>query len=270
MNTLPTPNASGQEFIAYYRLSKLQLMADGSKKEDPYGIESQKAIVRRYVERQGGMLLKEFTEFQSGSYKNRGKLVIRKEAVELARHSGAWLIFAYVDRISRDAAFTMDLKQSGIPFVCCDAPGANHMTIAIMAMMSEEYARSVSVKTKEAAEIRRLKGLPLGFHNHANPVHKIPKDAWKKSHAVQQKKVDENANHQIGKAVSFSLWLQGYSVHAIWKLMRARGIKAPGGGTLWVSTVQRWLCKQVEDYALPQPKMARKKPAAYAEPRVRL
>jgi DNA invertase Pin-like site-specific DNA recombinase len=61
----------------------------------------------------------ELVEVGSGSRDNRPRLA---EAMALCRLHGATLIVAKIDRLSRDAAFLLNLQKAGVRFVAADMP----------------------------------------------------------------------------------------------------------------------------------------------------
>jgi DNA invertase Pin-like site-specific DNA recombinase len=60
------------------------------------------------------------------------------------------LIIAKLDRLSRNASFTLALRDSGVKFVCCDMPEANDLTIGVLAVVNQNEAQAISKRTKEA------------------------------------------------------------------------------------------------------------------------
>lgn len=139
------------KYVAYYRVSTDKQGADG------LGIEAQKSIVARFAA--GCEVVAHFTEVESGTKCDRPVLA---EAIAQASATGATLLIAALDRLSRDAAFILTLKNSGVQFVCCDMPSANSMTIGIMAVMAQEYRDQISKKTKAALQALKDKGVALG------------------------------------------------------------------------------------------------------------
>jgi hypothetical protein len=48
------------------------------------------------------------------------------------------MVIAKLDRLSRNAAFQLKLRDGGVKFVCADMPNANDTTIGIYAVMAED------------------------------------------------------------------------------------------------------------------------------------
>ena len=125
------------------------------------GLEAQQKAVADYLSTGQWNLLEEFVEVESGKNSKRPKLL---EAIELCKASGAKLLVAKLDRLARDAAFLMNLKDAGIDFVCADMPEANRLTIGIMAMVAEEERKAISKRTKEALAAAKARGVQLGAY----------------------------------------------------------------------------------------------------------
>jgi hypothetical protein len=50
-----------------------------------------------------------------------------------------------LDRLSRDAHFSLGLEKAGVDFVAADMPSANRMTVGIMALVAEEERLEVRI-----------------------------------------------------------------------------------------------------------------------------
>ena len=136
-------------FIAYYRVSTAEQGRSG------LGIEAQKETVARFLNGGDWKLIAEFEEYESGKRNNRPKL---KEALDRCKSTGATLVIARLDRLSRNSAFITALQESKTRFLCCDMPEANEFTITIMAALAAVEAKRISTNTKAAlaaAKVRR-------------------------------------------------------------------------------------------------------------------
>ena len=141
--------------VTYLRVSTARQGKSG------LGLEAQQKAVADYLGTGQWNLLEEFVEIESGKNSKRPKLL---EAIELCKASGAKLLVAKLDRLARDAAFLMNLKDGGIDFVCADMPEANRLTIGIMALVAEQEREAISKRTTEALAAAKAKGVQLGAY----------------------------------------------------------------------------------------------------------
>lgn len=72
------------------------------------------------------------------------------KALHLAKVTGAKLVITKLDRLSRNAAFLLALRDSGVRFVAVDMPEANDLTVEIMALAAQAEREAISRRTKEA------------------------------------------------------------------------------------------------------------------------
>ena len=66
-----------------------------------------------------------------------------RQALDACRRYGAKLIISRLDRLSRDPVFLLSLRDAGIDFIAVDMPGANRMTIGIMALVAEQEREAI-------------------------------------------------------------------------------------------------------------------------------
>ncbi|CCQ73916.1 recombinase family protein [Magnetospira sp. QH-2] len=141
------------KFIAYYRVSTKRQGHSG------LGLEAQQTAVKAYLEGKGWPPVEEFTEVESGKKADRPEL---GKALTLCRIHGATLVIAKLDRLSRNAAFLMTLRDSGVKFVAADMPDATHLTVGIMAVVAQDEAERISARTKAALAAAKERGTELG------------------------------------------------------------------------------------------------------------
>jgi len=167
-----------KKFVAYYRVST-------DKQE--HGIDAQRNASTLYVSGIQGELISEFSEKESGSKDDRPEL---RRAMKAAADSGATLLIAKLDRLSRSASFLLNLRDSGVPFVCADMPDANQMTVGIMAVVAEEERRMISKRTKEGLEAAKAKGVKLG-----RPLGSKQPDGWDSQASGKAKRAAYSAKY---------------------------------------------------------------------------
>lgn len=142
------------KFVAYLRVSTQKQGRSG------LGLEAQREAVKRLVAERGGKIIApEFVEQESGKRDDRPELA---KAMKRCRATGATLVVAKLDRLSRNVAFLMQLRDSGIEFVAADLPTLNTMTIAVMAGVAQHERELISQRTKDALKAARARGTRLG------------------------------------------------------------------------------------------------------------
>ena len=145
--------AKQQKAIGYVRVSTAKQGASG------LGLEAQEAAVRGYCEREGLRLLKVHVEIESGKRDDRPELT---EALADCRRTGAVLVVAKLDRLSRNVAFLADLMDSGADFVALDNPHATPLTVHILAAVAQAEREATSARTKAALAAAKARGVKLG------------------------------------------------------------------------------------------------------------
>jgi DNA invertase Pin-like site-specific DNA recombinase len=98
-------------------------------------------------------------------------------ALHLAKVKGAVLVFAKLDRLSRNASFLLTLRDSGARFAAVDLPEANDFTVRIMALVAQQEREVISRRTKEALSVARSRGVRLGNPNGAEAHRRAGKGA---------------------------------------------------------------------------------------------
>ena len=84
------------------------------------------------------------------------------KALHLAKVTGATLLIAKLGRLSRNAAFLLTLRDSGVQFVAADMPEANDLTVGIMALVAQHEREAISRRTREALAAAKARGAKLG------------------------------------------------------------------------------------------------------------
>lgn len=215
------------KFIAYLRVSTAKQGASG------LGLMAQRAAIMAYLDGGDWTLLGEHVEVESGKHDDRPAL---KAALQQCRLTGASLIIAKLDRLSRRVSFLSALMDSGVEFVAVDIPHASRFTLHILAAVAEHEASMISVRTKAALAAAKARGVILGGFKGG------PKVSSKAGTATLVAKADMFATG-VGPTAQ-ALQAEGLSLHGIAKALMARGIKTATGREVWhASTVRNLLAR---------------------------
>lgn len=137
------------KYVAYFRVSTAKQGQSG------LGLEAQQESVKQYADN----IIHSFTEIESGKNDSRIQLAA---AIELCRTSGASLLIAKLDRLSRDAAFLMTIRKSGVDIVAADMPNASTLEFGIKAIFAQHEREEISKRTKAALAAAKARGVQLG------------------------------------------------------------------------------------------------------------
>jgi len=140
--------------VEYYRVSTARQGRSG------LGEAAQRAAVETFCASRGcERIAPPFIEVESGKRDDRPELA---KALHHAKVTGATLVIAKLDRLSRNLAFLAALQDAGTKFVAADMPEANELTIHIMAVMAQAERKAISKRTKEALAAAKARGAKLG------------------------------------------------------------------------------------------------------------
>lgn len=145
------------KMVAYKRVSTQKQGRSG------LGLEAQEAAIQEFASAKQGRIIAEFTEVESGKNSDRPQLAA---ALHHAKVTGATLVIAKLDRLSRSASFTLTLRDSGVRFVCCDMPEANDLTIGVLAVVAQAEAEAISRRTRDALKAARKRIAETGQRQH--------------------------------------------------------------------------------------------------------
>ena len=222
-------------FIAYYRVS-----TSGQGKSG-LGLEAQRAAVAAYLNGGNWQLIGEFTEVESGKVDARPQL---EAAMARCRLTGATLVVAKLDRLSRDAAFLLTLNKSGLDIRAADMPDANTMMFGIMAIVAQHEREAISDRTKKALAAAKARGTKLGGWR-ATKADGSPRrpgcDPAKATGGLVRKANDFAAR---AGATALALRQSGMSLAAVATELTAQHIATPRGGA-WTATAVRNLLERM-------------------------
>ena len=219
-------------FVAYYRVSTQRQAASG------LGLEAQREAVARLAEKRGANILCEYTEIESGKNNVRPQLA---KALHHTQITGATLVIAKLDRLSRNASFLLTLQDSGVKFMCSDMPEANHLTIGILALVAQQEREAISIRTREALDAAKRRGVKLGNPNGASALRRA-----QKGHEASIARIKDRADaHALPlRSVVDDLMKGGCRSHAaLARELNARRILSPRGGSWHKASVRNLLAR---------------------------
>ena len=191
-------------------------------------------MIEDFAASRGAEVLARFTEVESGRKADRAE---RLKALHLAKVTGTTLVIAKLDRLSRNAAFPLALRDSGVRFVAVGIPEANDLTVGIMALVAQAEREAISRRTKEAMAVAKARGVKLGNPNGAGSLRRAVKGGEPLRAAVS---TNARAFAADLTAVIEDVRLARHaSPRAIATELTARGIRTRRGGTWGVGNVKK-------------------------------
>lgn len=224
---------TSMKIVAYHRVSTDKQGQSG------LGLEAQENAINNYVtSKDGAEIVASFTEIESGKNDKRPELL---KALHLAEVTGATLVIAKLDRLSRDAAFLITLQNSHVKFIAADMPEANEFTVGIMALVAQQEREAISKRTKEALAVTKANGKKLG-NPYGNKFLLAANKGNKDAVAAIKSKADHHAQRLA--IVIDHIKADGItSLLAISKELNARGMQTPRGGKWYPTSVKNLLAR---------------------------
>ena len=163
--------------VAYCRVSTAKQGQSG------LGLKAQQAAVLVHARRQDLVIGAEYTEVETGTRKRRRPQL--EAALDQTKRLSGVLLIAKLDRLARNVAVVAALMESGVKFVAVDMPGADNLTIHVMAAVAEREAQLISSRTKAALGAKKSRGLTLGKPENLTPEAKRAGASIGKEQAVR-------------------------------------------------------------------------------------
>jgi len=199
--------------------------------------------VEGYLDGGRWKLVAEYVEAESGKRSDRPKLA---KVLAHAKAIGATVVFAKLDRLTRNVDLLRSLVASDVDLVFCDLPhvpsGAmGRFLLTQMASVAELEAGLISERTKAALAAAKARGVKLGNPNGARAL-------WGKQVGNKEAvaAVRENAERRAAnlQAIVDDLRSQGFtSVRGIASQLNDRGVLTPRGGSWHPTSAARLLSR---------------------------
>lgn len=143
-----------KECVTYARVSTAKQGKSGLGKED------QLRIVEAYAAKEHLKIIGQFEDNESGKNNKRKGL---DNAIKLCQATGATLVIAKLDRLSRRAAFVLSLSnaaesdQNGFEIVFCDNPKMDKTMLGMLAIFAEYEYDKISERQLAAYRSKRAR-----------------------------------------------------------------------------------------------------------------
>lgn len=220
-------------FVAYCRVSTDKQGRSG------LGLEAQQAAIAAYLRPGDALLQPPYVEVESGKRADRPQL---QAALERCRRTGATLLIAKLDRLSRDAHFLLGLQKAGVKFIAADMPEANEMVVGIMAVVAQAERKMISERTKAALAAAKRRGKVLGGDRGYRPPSPPSVEETAQATIVRQR----NADHAAFAVLPVLERLRGEgvsSLNALAARLNEMGHATPRGGSWTATAVKRALAR---------------------------
>jgi DNA invertase Pin-like site-specific DNA recombinase len=225
------------KFVSYLRVSTDKQGRSG------LGLEAQREAVARYLNGGTWTLTAEYVETESGKRTDRPKL---QAALSHAKAIGATVVFAKLDRLTRDLDLLRALVRSEVDLIFCDLPhvppGAmGRFLLTQMASVAELEAGLVSERTKAALAAAKARGVKLGNPNGARALR--GKQVGNHAAVATIKAQAQQHASNLGTIVSEIRAAGITSVRAMADELNNRAILTPRGATWHPTSVARLLVR---------------------------
>jgi DNA invertase Pin-like site-specific DNA recombinase len=225
------------KFLSYLRVSTDKQGKSG------LGVEAQRDAVARYLDGGKWKLIREYVETESGNRNDRPQL---RAALSHGKATGATVVVAKLDRLSRNTRFLLDLIESGANVVFCDLPqippgATGRFLLTQMASVAELERGLISERTKAALSAAKVRGVKLGNPNGASAL-KGKQTGNKKAIAAVRANAQQRAENL--KGIVEDIRANGVaSARQLAAALNERGILTARGGRWHASTASRLLSR---------------------------
>ena len=212
-----------KQFITYTRVSTKRQGDSG------LGLEAQERDIKLYLENYATVpheVIGSFCDVESGSKADRPEL---NKAIEQVKRTGATLLVAKLDRLSRSVAFIATLMEDKqLEFTVATMPSADKFQLHIYAALAEQEREFISKRTKAALQAAKARGVKLGG---ARPEAEA-------RHAAVKATADRNAV-RVSKAIK-SHRSAGATYREIAEHLNQLKVTTARGGAWYATTVRNY------------------------------
>lgn len=142
-----------KNYVIYIRVSTQKQGRSG------LGLESQRKICTDFATTNGGQVVQEFVDVESGTHRDRKGL---SQAIDYCKRNGCPLVIAKLDRLARDVEFCFKVINTGIEIHFCDMPQINTLLLGVFASVAQYERELTSDRTKKALAAKKARGEKTG------------------------------------------------------------------------------------------------------------
>ena len=214
-----------QKFIKYFRVSTRSQANSG------LGLQAQERDIDLYLTTYAETpfeILGEFTDIQSGKVDDRPEL---QRAIDLAEKTGATLLVAKLDRLSRKVSFVSAImERKRLNLIVATMPNADKFQLHIYAALAEQEREFISLRTRQA--LAPLKGTGKLGGNRGN---------IDRANEAARKLADAHASRVIDTIAP--LKQAGRTLQQIADTLNKSGVLTSRGGQWYPTTVSNTLAR---------------------------
>ncbi|TBX81891.1 DNA invertase [Rhizobium laguerreae] len=206
------------QYVRYTRVSTARQGQSG------LGLEAQDLDIDVYLQNYSDVpyeIIGSFQDIESGANDDRPEL---QKALDLCRKTGAVLLVAKLDRLSRKVARIATLMEDKrVKFAVANLPRADKAMLHMYAVMAEMERDFISARTKAALAVAKSRGSRLGG---------LRDKTMKRNDAIQEKAAGEARKLM---ATIGPMRDGGSTLTQIADALTANGVKTSRGGS-WTAT----------------------------------
>ncbi|MBT9385455.1 recombinase family protein [Pseudooceanicola sp. CBS1P-1] len=211
-----------RQFVIYKRVSTAEQGRSG------LGLAAQERDINIFLDayaEEPFEVLAEFTEVETGKADDRPEL---SKALDIVRKTGAELLLAKLDRLSRKVSFVATLMDDKrVQLRVAAMPHADKFQLHIYAALAEQEREFISLRTKAALGEAKARGVRLGGE----------RDATKARNKALKAQAQQGAERVAG--IVLPLRSQGATLREIAATLNSSGVPTARGGKWQASQVKR-------------------------------
>jgi DNA invertase Pin-like site-specific DNA recombinase len=158
---------SGQEAMAKGKFVSYLRVSTDKQGRSGLGLEAQREAVTRYLNGGNWTLAAEYVETESGKRSDRPKLAA---ALAHAKAIRATVVFAKLDRLTRNVDLLRSLVASDVDLVFCDLPHVPPGAMGRFLLTQMASVAELDERTKAALAAAKARGVKLGNPNGARAL----------------------------------------------------------------------------------------------------